>query len=372
MRDRLVPGAVVVTLAVLVGLFFLVRGDADEALAPPQAPTTAAGAAPEAPPDAGPVDRAGPRPEDAPPTDDGTPRDAEVAIAALGGASPLTDEELAALEEELQNSPQTHVICDVAVPVRHREGYLAIGGHSGFNGRRVQVVNGRAYLPLVYDLGELGDAVFDERSGVFSLEGYGPQALEWSDPGEDGRGACRAPIAPEPARASLVGTLTLRTSGRPAAGAWVEGCGNMAFADEQGVVYMDIVTEPCTLLAMRQDGMLRTVSEPVPITPVPGEDVVVDIQIPDAPRGGLGVQIGQDDDGRIVIDGVLETGPAESAGLREGDVVTGVDGQPTAGMPLGEFVEAVGGEAGTPVEIEIDRAGERLTFDITRETLTDG
>lgn len=135
---------------------------------------------------------------------------------------------------------------------------------------------------------------------------------------------------------------------------------------------MDIVSEPCTILAMRQDGLLRTVSDPMAITPVPGEDVVVDIQIPDAPRGGLGIQISQDDLGRILIDGVLDTGPAGSAGLLEGDVVVAVDGESTEGMPLGEFVKAVGGEAGTSVELRVDRNGEAVTFDIVRETLTEG
>lgn len=291
---------------------------------------------------------------------------------ALGGATERTDEELAALAEELENDPNTQVTCDLGIDVREGVAYLAIGGHSGFNGRRVQVVNGVAYMPLVYDLGELGDQTFDERSGVFSLEGYGPVDIAWSDRPEDGHGHCTSAIEPEPGRASFTGTLTLAESGAPAVGGWVEGCGNMAFADQHGIVHMDIVPEPCTVLAMRQDGLLRTVSDPVQVSPSPGEDVVVDIQIPEAARGGLGVQLSMNPEGHVQIDGLLGTGPAGEAGLQEGDLIVAVDGESLDGLEMGDVVKAIGGAAGTDVSLTVDRGGEQLQFDITREALTPG
>ncbi|MCB9675805.1 MAG: PDZ domain-containing protein [Alphaproteobacteria bacterium] len=294
------------------------------------------------------------------------------AAGAAGTASSDDEARLRERAKQLEEDPNTQVVCDLSIPVAEAEGYLAIGGHSDFNGRRVQVVDGKAYLPLVYDLGELGDAVFTERTGLFSLEGYGPATLSWSDPPEGGgHGRCTATIDPEPGRASLTGTLTLAGSGAPAAGAWVEGCGNMAFADEHGVVHMDIVTDPCTLLAMRQDGLLRTMSDPIPVVPVPGEDVVVDIEIPEARRGGLGVQIAESDAG-IVIEGLIEGGPAEAAGLQPGDVVVEVDGESMTDVPLAELVERVGGEAGTSVDLVVDRSGERIELTLVREVLTPG
>ena len=300
------------------------------------------------------------------------PRATEDPTVALGGASEFTDEELAAFAEELEADPRTHVVCDLGLDVRFAEAYLAIGDPSGFNGRRVKIVNGKAYLPLVYDLGDLGDKVFSERTGTFSLEGYGPGSIAWTDQPEEGHGQCTGPVSPEPGRASLTGTLTLSPSGAPAAGAWIEGCGNMAYADQHGVVHMDIVPDPCTVLAMRQDGMLRTISDSVSVFPEAGRDVIVDIEIPEAPRGGLGVQVSQDDAGRITIDGILEAGPAGAAGLQEGDVVVMVDGEPTDRMSLGEFVKAVGGEAGTSVDLTVDRNGEQLSIDVTREVLSAG
>jgi len=282
-------------------------------------------------------------------------------------------QELAALREELLADPNTHVVCDLGLPVARGQAYLAIGGHSDFNGRRVEVVDGKAYLPLVYDLGELGDAVIEERTGLFSLEGYGPVEVSWTDrPQGGGHGHCTAPIEPDTGRASLTGTLTLAGSGRPADGAWVEGCGNMAFVDGGGIVHMDIVTEPCTLIAMRQDGMLRTMSDPIPVVPVPGEDVVLDITLPEGRRGGLGVQLSQDDDGAFVIDDVLDVGPAFAAGLQAGDVIVEVDGETTEGLGIGEFVKRLGGEAGSEVGLVVDRSGERVELTIVREALSPG
>ena len=303
---------------------------------------------------------------------------ADAQAAAGSGDAPFdVDGELDAAArraraEELENDPNTQVVCDLGVDVPTGTAYLAVGGHSDFNGRRVEVVDGKAYLPLVYDLGELGDATFDVRHGTFSLEGYGPQTLAWSDPPEDGgNGHCTQAAPPEPGHASLTGTLLLDPSGAPAAGGWVEGCGNLAFADGNGIVHMDIVSEPCTVIAMRQDGMLRTMSQPVAVTPQPGRDVVVDFVIPEAARGGLGVQISQTDAG-IVIEGLLEGGPAGEAGLLPGDLVVEVDGESTLDYELGELVEAVGGEAGTEVGLVVDRNGERIEVTIIREQLTPG
>ncbi|TNE86536.1 MAG: PDZ domain-containing protein [Deltaproteobacteria bacterium] len=294
--------------------------------------------------------------------------DAAPDLAAEAGSEAPDDP--AARAEALIADPNTHVVCDLGPDVPDGQAYLSVGGHSDFNGRIVQVVDGRAYLPLVYDLGPETEP-FDIREGLFSLEGYGPVAIAWSDRPESGHGTCTAVIEPDLGRASLTGSITLRSSGAPADGAWLEGCGNLAFADGQGVVHMDIVPEPCSVIAMRQDGLLRTMSDRIEVTPKPGEDVILDIAISDLPRGGLGVRVAETDDG-IVIEGVLDGGPAQTAGLAEGDRVVEVDGENADDLSLGDFVEVVGGDAGTSVDLTVDRGGELVRITVVREVLSAG
>lgn len=290
----------------------------------------------------------------------------EGTAAATPDADDPTDEQLAARARELAAAPETHVVCDLGLPVRSGSAYLAIGDPADRNGRLVEVIDGKAYLPLVYDLGELGDAVFDERSGVFALEGYGPQPIAWGDrPEGGGKGACTAPITPEPGSASLTGYLTLAGSGAPAAGGWVEGCGNLAFADGNGIVHMDILPAPCSVVAMRQDGALRTVGEPVAVVPQPGRDVVVDLTLPDAPKAGLGLRVAAVDGG-IQVEGVVDGGPAANAGLEAGDLVLQVDGRPTTDLDLPGFVSLAAGPAGSPVVLSIERDGQRLEVTVVR------
>ena len=66
--------------------------------------------------------------------------------------------------------------------------------------------------------------------------------------------------------------------------------------------------------------------------------------------------------------------PAEAAGLRQGDVVVSVDGEPTVGYV--EFLEQVRDKPGREVEVVVERDGVRETLSVTpvavqRESLTE-
>lgn len=67
---------------------------------------------------------------------------------------------------------------------------------------------------------------------------------------------------------------------------------------------------------------------------------------------------------RIV--GIIEDGPAESAGLRVGDVMRTVDGASIIGWSVEEVVGAVRGPEGTDVVIGVERGGQDLEFLIQR------
>ncbi len=86
--------------------------------------------------------------------------------------------------------------------------------------------------------------------------------------------------------------------------------------------------------------------------------------------GGIGAYISYDEDlNCCIIAGTMEGGPAESAGLREGDVIYKVDDIDAQGMESSEVVKYVRGEVGTVVHLTLIREGENNTIevDITRE-----
>ncbi|QEH35022.1 putative CtpA-like serine protease [Aquisphaera giovannonii] len=71
------------------------------------------------------------------------------------------------------------------------------------------------------------------------------------------------------------------------------------------------------------------------------------------------------------VNGVLDGGPAQRAGMKEGDVIEAVDGEPLGGLTLAEYIDRLRGEEGTPVTVAVRRAGEKepRTFRMVREAM---
>jgi C-terminal peptidase prc len=61
--------------------------------------------------------------------------------------------------------------------------------------------------------------------------------------------------------------------------------------------------------------------------------------------------------------------PAARAGLKQGDQVVLVNGQPVAGLTIGAAIELVRGEVGTKVDLTIRRGGRQLTLSVVREMI---
>lgn len=85
---------------------------------------------------------------------------------------------------------------------------------------------------------------------------------------------------------------------------------------------------------------------------------------------GIGVSIEAKDNLVTVIRAFKGT-PAETAGLRPGDQIIGVDGQSVIGMALDNVKNLVRGEAGTTVKLTITRPGvtDPLELSMTRATI---
>jgi carboxyl-terminal processing protease len=83
---------------------------------------------------------------------------------------------------------------------------------------------------------------------------------------------------------------------------------------------------------------------------------------------GLGIEIWQTEEGYVEIVAPIEDSPADRAGIKEGDLITRIDGQPVQGLELEEAIKRMRGEPGTRVTLSVLRKGELdlLHFTIVR------
>lgn len=88
--------------------------------------------------------------------------------------------------------------------------------------------------------------------------------------------------------------------------------------------------------------------------------------------GGVGIDGVPRADGTIVVRQLVAGGPAHVAGIKPGDIITQVDGTPTAGSDFKFIVERrLRGRAGTPILILVRRPGnpKTLSFKMVRRQL---
>ncbi|HXW01144.1 MAG TPA: S41 family peptidase, partial [Anaerolineae bacterium] len=79
---------------------------------------------------------------------------------------------------------------------------------------------------------------------------------------------------------------------------------------------------------------------------------------------GIGATIRLDEGERLVIADALPERPAFQAGLRPGDIVLKVDGEPVKGLSLYEAVSLIRGPAGSTVTLTVSREGEPKPFEV--------
>ena len=79
--------------------------------------------------------------------------------------------------------------------------------------------------------------------------------------------------------------------------------------------------------------------------------------------GGVGMNVGMKD-GHIVVISPLKDSPAMKAGIKAGDIITGVDGKNMLGLSSEEAVSKIRGELNTPVTVTVLHLGASVTTDI--------
>ena len=85
---------------------------------------------------------------------------------------------------------------------------------------------------------------------------------------------------------------------------------------------------------------------------------------------GIGVVITAGDDGYITINRILTDGPADKAGLKEGDKISAVDGKDAFRLDVDEVHSMIVGEKLTPVIVTVKRGEQELSYPILRDEVS--
>lgn len=84
---------------------------------------------------------------------------------------------------------------------------------------------------------------------------------------------------------------------------------------------------------------------------------------------GIGVYIYKDQDGNLIVLAPMENSPSEEAGIEAGDRILAIDGENCNEMDINVASSKIKGEAGSTVELEIQRGTETLKKTVTRRTV---
>ena len=85
---------------------------------------------------------------------------------------------------------------------------------------------------------------------------------------------------------------------------------------------------------------------------------------------GIGVVVGNNDDGNIEVSKVFAGSPAEAVGVLPGDIIISADDESLIGVAAEYGVTLIKGPEGTTVDIGVVRGEETIHFDIVRATIT--
>jgi carboxyl-terminal processing protease len=89
----------------------------------------------------------------------------------------------------------------------------------------------------------------------------------------------------------------------------------------------------------------------------------------DGRYSGVGLWLGRVPSGAVEVTSVLPDSPAAGAGLRVGDTLVDVAGEPVEGVPVGEIVRRMHGAVGTQVAVSVRRATGIVTLRLRRVDL---
>ena len=113
-------------------------------------------------------------------------------------------------------------------------------------------------------------------------------------------------------------------------------------------------------------GMLNSVNDKYTVFLTPKEYADLNQGLDGGSFAGTGIVIEQDDTTKYIdVSNVIPDGPADKAGVQEGDTVTAIDGISTKNMQLKTASSHLRGQLGAPVKLTILRGGQLLPAPIT-------
>ena len=141
-----------------------------------------------------------------------------------------------------------------------------------------------------------------------------------------------------------------------------------------GAVYEELVTgyvQPVDPEGLMRTGVEAMLSELDPYTTFLDEAENADINmITEGRYGGVGLDVGRRA-GKITVVAPVEEASGYEQGIRAGDVLTKIAGQPVGPLSLEDVQTLLRGDPGTTVEVTVEREGAPtpLTFTLTREEI---
>lgn len=120
--------------------------------------------------------------------------------------------------------------------------------------------------------------------------------------------------------------------------------------------------------AAKQDGIIRgymeSLDDPYSVY-YTAEEYASFMEDSEGEYVGVGVQVSQNVDTKIITIVDVFDGPAKEAGVQADDVITGVDGEDITGQDIDTVVDKIRGEEGTEVMITVYRSSDAKDHDFT-------
>jgi len=110
------------------------------------------------------------------------------------------------------------------------------------------------------------------------------------------------------------------------------------------------------------EGMVASLGDPYTVFLPPVESKYFAAEIKGS-FGGVGMEVGQEG-GVITVIAPLKGMPADKAGIKAGDRLIGINGEPTGNITIDEAVAKIRGKGGTAVSLTVVREGEEKPLDI--------